>query len=106
MKKIIQALIVVFMLIVPALSYLDDYHDIDDRFKYNNEGWGMDEQGQQSLDYEQERMNDQIQIDALENEKRQTQTIGNPKNIMNELRGTETESQDSKDPVCPYGGCG
>ena len=56
MNKIVQALIVVGMLIVPALSNLDDYNDPNDQSKYNDHGWMMEKQRQQYLEYEQEKL--------------------------------------------------
>ena len=54
----------------------------------------------------QQRLGNQMQMDALKKEEPQTQTSENQENIMNELRGTKAESQDSYDPVCPDFGCG
>ncbi|MBW2490872.1 MAG: hypothetical protein JRE65_06980 [Deltaproteobacteria bacterium] len=106
MKKVVKALIVAGMLIIPALSYLDDYHDPNDHSKYYDHGWIIEQQRQQGMEYEQRKAEDQVQMDALEKVKRQTQSFENQENIMNELRGTEAESQDSYDPVCPDFGCG
>ena len=105
MNKIVQALIVAGMLIIPALSYLDDYHDPNDHSKYHDQSWIMEHQRQQGLEYEQRRSEDQVQMDSLEKMERQTQSFENQENIMKELRGTETESQDSYNPICPYGAC-
>ena len=106
MKKVLQALIVAGMLIVPTLSYLDDYHDSNDHSKYYDHAWIIKQQRQQDLEHEQWRSGDQVQMDSLEKAKRQTQSFDNQENIMKELRGTEAESQDSYNPVCPYGACG
>lgn len=106
MNKIVQALIVVGMMIVPALSNLDDYNDPNDHSKYNDHGWMMEKQRQQYLEYEQEKLWDQMVMDALENEERQTQVFDNQENIIKEIRGTDIYKEDSYDSVCPYGGCG
>lgn len=105
MKKLIQTFLVVGMLIIPALSYLGDYNDPNDHSKYNDHGWIMQQQRQQNLEYEQEKLWDQMVMDALENEKRQTQVFENQENITKKLKGTKTESQDSYDSVCPFGSC-
>jgi hypothetical protein len=106
MKKVVQALIVAGMLIIPALSYLDDYHDPNDHSKYYDHGWIIEQQRQQGMEYEQRKAEDQVQMDALEKVKRQTQSFEIQENIIKELIRTETESQDSYNPICPYGGCG
>ena len=106
MKKLIQTFIVAGMLIIPALSYLGDYNDPNDHSKYNDHRWIMEQQRQQNLEYEQEKLWDQMVMDALENEERQTQVFDNQENIIKELRGTRIYKEDSYDSVCPYGGCG
>lgn len=65
------------MVIVPALSYLDDYHDPNNHSKYYDHGWIMEQQRQQNLEHEQWRSGDQVQMDSLEIAKRQTQSVEN-----------------------------
>lgn len=106
MEKLIQTLIIAGMLIVPALSYLDDYHNLNDHSKYPDQERIMEQQRQQDLEYEQKRLNDQIQMETWEDEERQRQVLENKEKLIKEVRRTETESQYSYDPVCLNGGCG